>query len=218
MALVIFDLDNTLIAGDSDYLWGEFLVERELVDVDAYKQKNDYFYEQYEQSKLDIYEYTDFVTEPLKANSMETLNKLHQEFMQEKIQPIMLPQAAELIQKHKDQGDQLLIITATNSFITKPIGDALEIDELLGIDLEVIDGRFTGKIVGTPSFQEGKVTRLNEWLADKNISLEGAYFYSDSINDLPLLEKVDNPVVVDGDEKLTAIAKERDWKQISLRN
>lgn len=217
MALAIFDLDNTLIGGDSDYLWGEYLVQNNLIDAAEYKKMNDKFYADYEQGVLDIYEYQRFSLQPLVENTAETLAKWYADFIEQSIKPILLPKAFELIEKHKNQGDKLLIITATNTFITRPIGKLLGIEDLIGVEPEIIDGKFTGKIVGVPSFQAGKVTRLNEWLIENDYSLAGSYFYSDSINDLFLLEKVDNPVVVDGDDKLLAIAKDRNWQSISLR-
>lgn len=217
MALAIFDLDNTLIGGDSDYLWGEYLVQNNLIDAAEYKKMNDKFYADYEQGVLDIYEYQRFSLQPLVENTAETLASWYADFIEQSIKPILLPKAFELIEKHKKQGDKLLIITATNTFITRPIGKLLGIEDLIGVEPEIIDGKFTGKIVGVPSFQAGKVTRLNEWLTENDYSLAGSYFYSDSINDLFLLEKVDNPVVVDGDDKLLAIAKDRNWQTISLR-
>lgn len=218
MALAIFDLDNTLIAGDSDYLWGEFLVENQLIDPEAYRRENDRFYEQYENGTLDIYEYQAFSLQPLTQFSLEELQQWHQDFMQQMIEPIMLPKAKELIEFHKEQGDRPLIITATNTFITRPIGLKLGIDELIGTEPEIDKGRFTGHVAGIPSFQEGKVTRLNDWLVQHQESLENSYFYSDSHNDLPLLEKVTYPIAVDADEILSATATQKGWKQISLRN
>lgn len=218
MALAIFDLDNTLIAGDSDHLWGEFLVENKLVDAEYFKQKNDEFYQDYVEGKLDIYKYIEFSLSPLTQYSMTKLDELHQQFMESHIQPIMLPKAKALIESHRDKGDTLLVITATNRFVTAPIVEAFGIENLLAIEVEVVDGQYTGKSFGVPSFKEGKVTRLNDWLAENTLSLEGAYFYSDSHNDIPLLAKVDHPVVVDGDDQLLKHAKTNNWKCISLRD
>ncbi|WP_049631711.1 HAD family phosphatase [Cellvibrio sp. pealriver] len=218
MALAIFDLDNTLIAGDSDHSWGVFLVEKQLVDAEVYRHANDGFYADYKNGTLDIRAYLQFSLAPLTQHSMEDLQKLHAEFMQKHIEPLMLPKAEALLKRHREQGDHLLIITATNGFVTRPIAKRLGVDDILATDPEVVDGRYTGNFVGTPCFQAGKITHLHEWLKSNHHSLEGAYFYSDSINDLPLLELVDNPVAVDADERLSHIARERDWTMLSLRD
>ena len=217
MNLAIFDLDNTLIGGDSDHAWGEFLCEKGIVDKQEYSRANDYFYEQYKSGTLDIIEYLDFALRPLTQYSQAQLDELHQQFMAEKIAPIMLPKAKELLANHKANGDYLLIITATNSFITAPIAEALGVDAILATDPEMIDGKYTGKVAGTPCFQDGKVTRLNTWLEDNDFSLTGSYFYSDSHNDLPLLKKVDNPVAVNPDETLEAYAADQLWPVLDLR-
>jgi HAD superfamily hydrolase (TIGR01490 family) len=148
---------------------------------------------------------------------MEELQKLHAEFMRNHIEPLMLPKAEALLQHHREQGDHLLIITATNGFVTRPISKRLGVSDIHATDPEIADGCYTGNFVGEPCFQAGKITHLHEWLKHNLHSLEDAYFYSDSINDLPLLEQVEKPVVVDADERLSAIAKERNWKAISLR-
>ncbi len=218
MSLAIFDLDNTLIGGDSDYLWGEFLVNNQLIDADHYRRENERFYEQYKDGSLDIYEYQAFSLKPLSQHSFNQLLAWHEEFMRQMIEPILLPKAHALISAHKEQGHRPLIITATNSFITRPIGEKLGINELIGTDPEIENGRFTGRVAGIPSFQGGKVTRLHDWLKQHNESLEDSYFYSDSHNDLPLLELVTHPVAVDADPRLTAVAMEKGWKQISLRD
>lgn len=218
MALAIFDLDNTLIAGDSDYSWGIFLVEKQLVDAETYRIANERFYQDYKNSTLDIRAYLQFSLAPLTRFSQRELSEMHAEFMHKHIEPIMLSKAEALLQKHREQGDHLLIITATNGFITRPIAKRLGVDDILATDPEVIDGRHTGNFIGEPCFQAGKITNLQEWLKHTNHSLTGAYFYSDSINDLPLLDLVDNPIAVDPDERLAAIATERDWKIISLRD
>jgi HAD superfamily hydrolase (TIGR01490 family) len=216
--LAIFDLDNTLLAGDSDHSWGEFLVAKKLVDAQFYAQANDRFYQQYKAATLDIQEYLRFSLAPLTEFSLDDLAVLHAEFMRDFIEPMMLPKAKALLQQHRDQGDYLLIITATNSFVTHPIATRLGVDDILASDAEILNNRYTGKGIGTPCFQGGKVIRLHAWLKEKNYDLNDAYFYSDSINDLPLLEQIPNPIVVDGDERLLAVAAERGWKQISLRN
>jgi HAD superfamily hydrolase (TIGR01490 family) len=216
--LAIFDLDNTLIAGDSDHSWGEFLVQKNLVDAAVYAAANDRFYQQYKAATLDIQEYLTFSLAPLTRYSLDELAALHQEFMRDHIQPMMLPKAKALLQKHRAQGDYLLIITATNSFVTHPIAQYLGVDDILASDAEIVNGRYTGKGAGTPCFQAGKVTRLQAWLQARNYDLDDAYFYSDSINDLPLLEQVPNPVAVDADERLSQLAQARGWQQLSLRD
>lgn len=218
MTLAIFDLDNTLIAGDSDHSWGEFLVRKALVNGDEFRNANDQFYRDYQNGSLDIQAYLAFALAPLTRHTLNELAELHREFMAVHIEPLMLPKALALLQKHRDNGDQLLIITATNGFVTRPIAARLGVEDILASDPEVVDGRYTGKCIGTPCFQSGKVTRLQEWLADRQESLDGSYFYSDSINDLPLLEKVTHPVAVDPDQRLRAIAEARGWKILSLRN
>ena len=217
MALAIFDLDNTLIAGDSDHGWGEFLVANDKVDANHYQRMNDQFYVDYEAGCLDILAYLEFSLAPLAATSLEELAALHLKFMQQIISPLRLPKAEALIEQHRQAGDRLLVITSTNRFIVEPICQALGIDELLATDPEIIDGRYTGKIVGTPTYQEGKVERLKLWLSENNETLAGSYFYSDSINDLPLLLEVDKPVAVDPDDALSAEATSRGWDIISLR-
>lgn len=218
MSLAIFDLDNTLLNGDSDYSWGEFLVAKKLVDSEEYRIANDNFYQDYKAGTLDIQAYLRFSLAPLTRHSMAELADLHQEFMQTYIEPMMLPKAQALLQEHRARGDYLLIITATNSFVTRPIAERLGVDDILATDPEIIDNRYTGNSVGTPCFQGGKVIRLQQWLKNQQQNLHGAYFYSDSINDLPLLEQVTHPVAVDPDAKLEATAKEKGWKIISLRD
>ncbi|MGB0205979.1 MAG: HAD family hydrolase [Neptuniibacter sp.] len=217
MSLAIFDLDNTLLNGDSDHAWGEFLCEKGIVDADEYSRANDYFYEQYKNGGLDIFEFLSFALKPLAEIEPEELNRLHQQFMQEKIEPIILPKAEELLAKHKEQGDFLLIITATNHFVTGPIAKRLGVDEIIATDPEQIDGRYTGKVAGTPCFQDGKVTRLNNWLEKQGHSLEESYFYSDSHNDLPLLERVTYPVAVNPDDILEEHANNSLWPVLDLR-
>lgn len=218
MTLAIFDLDNTLIAGDSDHSWGEFLVNKQLVDAVEYRRQNDLFYQAYKDGSLDIHSYQRFALSPLARFTATELAELHQEFMTTCIEPLMLVKAQTLLQHHRDNGDYLLIITATNSFITHPIAKHLGVDDILATDPQVIDGCYTGEIIGTPCFQGGKVTRLNEWLAREGHSLDGSYFYSDSYNDLPLLEQVTHPVAVDPDERLRQTAETRNWPIISLRD
>ncbi len=220
MALAIFDLDNTLLGGDSDYEWGQFLVDQKLVDQQEYENANKKFYEDYKNGILDVVEYSAFSFKPLTTRTMEELDELHAEFMQDVIRPIILEKAIALIQKHQEQGDTLIIITATNSFITRPIATELGIYNLLATDPKIENGRYTTEIEGTPCFKEGKVTRFNTWLKEneKNgLDIKDSAFYTDSINDLSLLELVDRPVAVDPDEKLRTTAEERNWEVISLR-
>ncbi|MEQ1638403.1 MAG: HAD family hydrolase [Methylococcales bacterium] len=218
MSLVIFDLDNTLIADDSDYLWGQFLVEQGIVDSHDYARANDKFYEDYKHGQLDIVEFLNFSLKPLAENDAEQLFEWRQQFITQKIQPILLPAAQKLIAHHKQQGDTLLIITATNRFITEPIALLYGIESLIATTPELKQGQFTGNFIGIPSFQEGKVKLLQEWLGDfPQLSLQDSWFYSDSHNDLPLLKLVTNPVAVDPDDKLNAYALEQGWQIISLR-
>ena len=218
MSLAIFDLDNTLLAGDSDYLWGRFLVEQNLVDGESYERENLRFLHEYEVGTLDILEFLEFSLKPLSEMEPERLAELHRQFMAEKIQPIILPKALALLDKHRRAGDTLLIVTATNSFVTRPIASALGIEHLIATEPEQIDGRFTGRVAGTPSFREGKVTRLTEWLQKQGENLAGSGFYSDSHNDLPLLEMVKHPVAVDPDDTLHDHARARGWPIISLKD
>jgi len=219
MTLAIFDLDNTLIAGDSDHLWGEFLVQQGLVEKASFKAKNDQFYQDYLAGELDIFAYQKFVLGFLAQHSLVELANWHQQFMDAEITPIMLPKAFELIAKHREQGHFIMIITATNDFITAPIAEAFAVDHLIAVSAERDEyGGYTGNVAGTPSFHAGKITRLNEWLADNpSYSMEGSYFYSDSHNDLPLLNLVDNPVAVNPDEKLETTALEKGWPIMDLR-
>ena len=218
MALAIFDLDNTLIANDSDHLWGEFMCDHGLVDETSFRQAIQRFYEQYEQAALDIDAYITFSLEPLTKYSMDELRGFHEQFMEDLIRPIMLEKARVLLQKHREQGDHLMIITATNRFVTAPIAEEFGVDTLLAIETEIKDNRYTGNTFGTPTYQEGKVIRLKEWLRENpEYTMAGSYFYSDSKNDLPLLHEVDNPFAVNPDPDLELVARENDWPVISLR-
>ena len=218
MALAIFDLDNTLISGDSDHGWGQFLVEQGLVDAQLFKEKNDYYLEQYQLGQLDILEYLEFSLQALTLFPTEKLFQLRTQFVEEKIVPIITQKSLDLLQKHRDAGDYLLIITATNLFVTEPIAERLGVDDIIATNPEVINGQYTGKISGIPSFQDGKVKRLAAWLQQNTLSLQGSYFHSDSHNDLPLLKQVDYPVAVDADETLSAYAQQNGWPIISLRD
>ncbi len=218
MALALFDLDNTLLNGDSDHSFGEYLCQNNLVNVNIYQKANDRFYEDYKNGTLDIIAYQEFAISALKTLTLEQQKTLHAQFMQDSITPMMQPKAISLIAHHKKQGDTCVIITATNSFITKPIAKALGIEHLIATEPEInSNGQFTGRIIGTPCFQEGKITKLNAWLENTDESLENAFFYSDSYNDLPLLKAVPNPVAVDPDEKLTQYAISHNWPIMSLR-
>lgn len=217
MALALFDLDNTLLGGDSDYLWGRYLAENNIVDAQLYHDQNLAFYQDYQQGQLDIDAFLRFVFTPLAAHPMTTLLAWRADYLQQKIDPIILPKGLALIEQHRAKGDDLLIITATNSFLTAPIAEKFGVEHLIATDPEIKNGQFTGNVAGTPSFQEGKVTRLTDWLAKQQKDLRGSVFYSDSHNDVPLLEQVDNPVAVDPDDRLRQIANDRDWKILSLR-
>ncbi len=217
MSLAIFDLDNTLIADDSDYLWGQFLVDRGIVDKAYYETENARFYDDYKQGKLDIAEFLRFSLKPLADNSADDLFRWRDQFIDSVIRPIMLTPALELIEKHKKRGDTLMVITATNRFVTEPIVNLYGIDLLLATTPDFIDGRFTGGFSGTPCFQAGKVVHLTEWLEQSSETLNNSWFYSDSHNDLPLLTLVHNPVAVDPDETLKAFAEQAQWPVISLR-
>ncbi|MEM8593271.1 MAG: HAD family hydrolase [Pseudomonadota bacterium] len=219
MALAIFDLDNTLLGGDSDHEWGEFLVAHELVDVVAYKQANDQFFEDYQNGCLNMDNFLSFSLQPLTQFSLERLNALHAQFMEERIQPIMLTKAADLLADHKHKGDTLLIITATNRFITEPIARLLNVDDILATEPEFDGTKYSGNVVYPPCFQEGKITHLRGWLEQHpEHSLTDSYFYSDSHNDLPLLELVDHPVAVNPDDTLRDIALNKSWPILDLRN
>lgn len=216
MSLAIFDLDNTLIGGDSDYLWSQFLTENGIVD-EQHQRENQRFYDEYVAGTLNIYEFLTFQLAPLAAHDIDTLLTWRARFLEEKIAPIMLPSATKLIEKHKNSGDTLLIITATNSFVTAPIASNLGIEHLIATEPEMDHGQYTGNVAGTPSFKEGKVERLNCWLKATGHNLDSSWFYSDSHNDLPLLERVTHPVAVDPDEILAKEATAREWPIISLR-
>ncbi|MEM8662314.1 MAG: HAD family hydrolase [Pseudomonadota bacterium] len=218
MTLAIFDLDNTLLGGDSDNLWCEFAWEKGLAQEPGFTEKKDAFYADYQSGNLDVDAYLRFALSTLKGRPLDELARWHRQFMQEKIDPIMLPQSLALIERHRKQGHHLLIITATNAFITRPIAHALGIDELIACEAEIVDGYYTGAPIGVPSFHTGKVSRLNTWLDEREMALTDAYFYSDSHNDLPLLELVTHPVAVDPDDILLARAKENGWPIISLRD
>jgi HAD superfamily hydrolase (TIGR01490 family) len=217
MSLAIFDLDNTLISDDSDHLWGAFLVEQNLVDSDDYARANSQFYADYCQGKLDINEYLVFALSFLAEHPVEKLHQWRQQFIEEKIRPLVLPAAQELVEKHRALGDTLMVITATNRFVTEPIVDLFGINTMLATEPEFIDGRYTGRYIDEPCYQQGKVSRLNAWLKNNQAPLENSTFYSDSHNDIPLLKKVTFPVAVDPDSELKQHASDHSWPIISLR-
>ena len=220
MDLAIFDLDKTLLAGDSDYQWGEFLIDIGVVERAAHASINDQFYADYKVGKLDINAFLEFQLKPLSQHPRAQLDAWHREFMQQKIAPMITEKSRALVEQHRANGDLLLIITATNSFVTGPIASAFGIANLIGTVPEEINGEFTGKVTGTPSFQQGKITRLNEWLAERGQGLSDfgtTWFYSDSHNDLPLMKLVDKPIAVNPDPILLAYAEDHAWPIMSLR-
>jgi len=215
--LALFDLDHTLLEGDSDVSWAQFLIEEGVLHPEEFHAKNLWFAERYKDGTLDIHEFLDFQLAPLAAHPREQLDAWHEAYMQRKIRPMIHAGTADLIARHA--GALTALVTATNSFITAPIARELGIGNLVATDVEEVGGAFTGKARGTPSFREGKVARVNEWLAGLGHRLEDyeSWFYSDSLNDLPLLERVTHPVAVDPDATLHARATERGWSIISLR-
>jgi len=220
MRLALFDLDNTLLAGDSDYEWGQFLVDRGVLERESYEAQNRAYYDQYVAGTLDIHEFLGFALRPLAAHEPADLERWHAEFMASRIVPMIAPGARALVRRHGDAGDLCAIITATNSFVTAPIAREFGVPHLIATEPEARDGRFTGRVAGIPCFREGKVRRLDEWLASLGRRLSDyaeSAFYSDSHNDLPLLERVTRPVAVDPDEQLAAMARQRGWAVMSLR-
>ena len=217
MTLAIFDLDHTLLDGDSDYLWGEYMVENRIVDEQEYRQRNLVFFQDYQRGELDNEVYLEFALKPLTRYSIEELYAWRADYVENWIKPIIVPGAARLLEQHRAQGHELLIISATNLFITEPIAALLEVPTVLSTEPEIIDNRYTGRYLGTPTYQDGKVTVLREWLSNTGHDLVGSYFYSDSINDRALLEIVENPVAVHPDNELKHIAKSRGWKIIDLK-
>ena len=220
MNLALFDLDNTILAGDSDYNWSRFLIQEGYLDGAIHAEKNEKFYADYKAGTLDIFAFVEFQFKPLARNPRTVLNQLLKKYVEEVIKPMITEKARALVKRHQEEGDLIIVITATNSFITKPIAELFGIENLIGTDPEEKEGEFTGKVTGLPSFKEGKVTRLEAWLKGKNLSLasfEQSYFYSDSHNDLPLMQKVTHPVAVDSDDILSEYAKSKGWPQISLR-
>jgi len=218
MALALFDLDNTLLAGDSDHLWGRFLAASGIVDGAHYERENERFYAEYRAGTLDIDAFQRFSLQPLRDNPREEMERLRKAFITEQIEPIMQDSARALIARHRDAGDTLLIITATNAFVTAPIAERFGVPHLIATNPAQSEGRYTGEVEGTPAFREGKVLRLEAWLQEQHLDLDGSTFYSDSHNDLPLLERVTHPVAVDPDPSLRETAASRGWPIISLRS
>ena len=218
MRLALFDLDNTLLAGDSDHSWGHYLCQQGHVDADAYQARNDAFYADYCAGKLDVLAYQNFSQAILGRTPMPVLAEWQQQFMLEVIEPLILPRGEDLLQEHRAMGDKLVIITATNRFVTAPIAARLGVETLLATECAMQDGRYLGHISGIPCYQQGKVTRLKLWLEQQGLGLEDSYFYSDSHNDLPLLELVSHAVAVDPDDVLRSTAEARGWPVISLRH
>ena len=217
MILALFDLDNTLLAGDSDFEWAQFLIDRGVLDREVYEARNQAFYDQYKAGTLDIREFLDFQLKPLSHHPRQVLDAWHAEYMTERIAPMLRDSARALVERHRDE--VRVIITATNSFVTAPIARAFGIDNLIATEPEVRDGAFTGGVSGTPCFREGKIERLEGWLAARGESIKSvkkSTFYSDSHNALPLLERVSHPVAVDPDAALRAHAAARGWPVISL--
>ena len=221
MNLALFDLDNTLLAGDSDYEWGQFLVDRGVLDAAQYEAQNRDYYEQYVAGTLDIHEFLGFALRPLAQHSSADLERWHADFMASRVRPMIGAPARELVRRHQSAGDLCAIITATNSFVTRPIAREFGVEHLIATEPESRGGRFTGKVAGIPCFREGKVQRLDQWLGERRARLADfseSSLYSDSHNDLPLLERVTRPVAVDPDARLAAVARERAWPVISLKS
>jgi HAD superfamily hydrolase (TIGR01490 family) len=218
--LALFDLDNTLLSGDSDFEWAQFLIEQGALDRELFEAKNLAFYEQYKAGTLDIHEFLDFQLKPLSRHTRNVLDGWRDNFMQSKVRGMVTVAAQDLVAKHRATGDVCVIITATNSFITSPIAQEFGVENLIATEPEERDGEFTGCVVGVPCFREGKVARLESWLAQQGWGWESfsdSYFYSDSLNDLPLLKKVRYPVAVDPDETLRSYAEQHGWPILALR-
>lgn len=214
--LLIFDLDNTLLAGDSDRNWGIFLAEQKVVES-SYLDESEKFYDNYYDGSLDIDGFLSFCLKPLIENDMEYLLKLRQQFIEDKIKPIITQPGKEIINHAIQNGKTVVIATATNDFVTRPIADLFNVQTLIATEFEIKNQQFTGKVIDVPCFREGKLNKVQKWVNDNNFDLSKASFYSDSFNDLPLLEKVKTPVIVDGDDKLVEISKNRDWDCVSFR-
>jgi HAD superfamily hydrolase (TIGR01490 family) len=219
MKLALFDLDNTLLPIDSDYAWGEFSQQIGWTDPVSFKARNDQFYADYQSGVLDIHEYVRFATDAVRLKGPEQAEMAHRQFMNEIILPAVKPSAMALVKQHQAAGDHVMIVTATNEFVTRPIATAFGVSELIAVELaRNAQGWITGEISGTPSFKEGKVTRIAQWLAARNLNWSDVHitFYSDSINDLPLLEMAQTPVATNPDARLRQLATERGWRTLQL--
>lgn len=217
--IALFDLDHTLLPIDSDHAWGEFTQVLGWTDPVRFKQRNDEFYEHYKAGTLDVHDYVRFATEALRQRSPREAQAAHRQFMQSVIEPAIRPAALELVRGHQQAGDLTVIVTATNEFVTRPIADAFGVKELIAVELERgADGWITGEILGVPSLREGKITRVAGWLVERGLDWHGVetVFYSDSMNDLPLLERVDHPVATNAEARLRAIATQRGWRILDL--
>jgi HAD superfamily hydrolase (TIGR01490 family) len=220
MNLTLFDLDNTLLKGDSDFEWSQFLIRIGVLDSELFEAKNLEFYEHYKAGTLDINAFLDFQLKPLSRHSRRTLDEWHSRFMREQALGMITQSARDLVNRHRNAGDVCVIITATNSFVTAPIAREFGVEHLIATEPEHKEGEFTGNVAGVPSFREGKITRLDSWLAERGWTLDSfadTTFYSDSLNDLPLLKKVKNPVAVNPDDTLRDHAERNGWRIISLR-
>lgn len=217
MNLALFDLDNTLLAGDSDFEWAQFLIGQGVLDREVYEARNQQFFDQYKKGTLDIREFLEFQLKPLSRHPRRVLDEWHGQYMREKILPMIRPSARELVERHR--ADLRVIVTATNSFVTAPIAREFGIDNLIATEPAQVNGEFTGGVSGTPCFREGKVTRVEAWLASRGqplTSFAQSWFYSDSLNDLPLLKRVTHPVAVDPDDTLRALAGKHGWPILGL--
>jgi len=218
MALAIFDLDHTLLDGDSDYLWGKYMVANKIADKAEYQRKNKAFLRDYQRGQLDNEQYLRFALNPLTLHSIDNLYHWRADYVKNWIKPIIAKGTHDLLQQHRDQGDTLIIVSATNLFITEPIAELLGVSHILSTEPEIINNRYTGRYLGIPTYKEGKVVALNAWLEDSEHRLANSYFYSDSINDLPLLEQVSTPIAVNPDNELEIIAATRGWEILDLRS
>lgn len=220
MNLALFDLDNTLLTGDSDFEWAQFLIAQGVLDREAYAARNLEFYDQYKAGTLDIHAFLDFQLKPLSRHPRAQLDAWHAQFMQTRILPMIGGKARALVNRHRTEGHMLVIITATNRFVTAPIAREFGITHLIATEAEQVDGEFTGNVTDVPCFREGKVKRLEAWLVAHGASWETltrSWFYSDSHNDLFLMERVTDPVAVDPDPQLMQTAQARGWPVMSLK-
>lgn len=216
MGLALFDLDNTLLDGDSDQLWAEFLATHGLLEPAIHGPKLEAFHRQYLEGQLDVREYLAFSLGLLSKVPRQELRKLRESFVQAAVLPRIRNAARSLVEKHRSAGDTLLMITLTNRIITEPIAAEFGVDDLLATEPEMVDGRPTGRIIGEPCYQVGKLWHLQRWLESNNADMTDSYFYSDSLNDLPLLEAVTCPVVVNPDPELAELARARGWLRRDL--